>query len=72
MGNPRIRTPNIDQLAKEGIRFTQALAAAPVCAPLRIDDRQTHGACFRAGQRRRHAAARRGSDDRLDAVRLPR
>ena len=35
MGNPRIRTPNIDQMAKEGIRFTQALAAAPVCAPLR-------------------------------------
>lgn len=35
MGNPKIRTPNIDQFAKEGIRFTQALAAAPVCAPLR-------------------------------------
>lgn len=35
MGNPHIRTPNIDQMAAEGIRFTQALAAAPVCAPLR-------------------------------------
>ncbi len=35
MGNPRIRTPCIDQLAREGIRFTQALAGAPVCAPLR-------------------------------------
>ena len=35
MGNPHIRTPNIDQMAREGIRFTQALAAAPVCAPLR-------------------------------------
>jgi arylsulfatase A-like enzyme len=35
MGNPYIRTPNIDRMAKEGIRFTQALAAAPVCAPLR-------------------------------------
>ncbi|MDA7924880.1 sulfatase-like hydrolase/transferase, partial [Mariniblastus sp.] len=35
MGNPYIRTPNIDQMAAEGIRFTQALAAAPVCAPLR-------------------------------------
>ena len=30
-----IRTPNIDQMASEGIRFTQALAGAPVCAPLR-------------------------------------
>ena len=35
MGNPHLRTPNIDQMAREGIRFTQALAVAPVCAPLR-------------------------------------
>jgi len=35
MGNSRIHTPNIDQIAVEGIRFTQALAGAPVCAPLR-------------------------------------
>jgi arylsulfatase A-like enzyme len=35
MGNPRIRTPHIDRMAAEGIRFTQALAGAPVCAPLR-------------------------------------
>ena len=35
MGNLRIRTPRIDRMAAEGIRFTQALAGAPVCAPLR-------------------------------------
>ena len=35
MGNPYIRTPSIDQMAREGVRFTNALAAAPVCAPLR-------------------------------------
>ena len=35
MGNPLIRTPRIDTMAKEGIRFTQALAGSPVCAPLR-------------------------------------
>jgi arylsulfatase A-like enzyme len=35
MGNPWIRTPTIDRLAAEGLRFTQALAGAPVCAPLR-------------------------------------
>ena len=35
MGNPRIHTPRIDRMAAEGIRFTQALAGAPVCAPLR-------------------------------------
>ena len=37
MGNPYIKTPNIDQFAKEGIRFTQALAGSPVCAPLRCN-----------------------------------
>ncbi|MEM7479173.1 MAG: sulfatase-like hydrolase/transferase, partial [Planctomycetota bacterium] len=35
MGHEKIRTPNIDQMAFEGMRFTHALAAAPVCAPLR-------------------------------------
>ena len=35
MGNPRIRSPRIDRMAAEGIRFTQALAGSPVCAPLR-------------------------------------
>lgn len=35
MGNPYIKTPYIDQMAREGLRFTHALAAAPVCAPLR-------------------------------------
>jgi len=37
MGNPKIRTPRIDRMAAEGIRFTQALAGAPVCAPLRCN-----------------------------------
>lgn len=37
MGNPRIRTPNIDRMAAEGVRFTQALAGSPVCAPLRCN-----------------------------------
>jgi arylsulfatase A-like enzyme len=34
-GNPEIRTPNIDQLAAEGIRFTRALSSNPVCSPTR-------------------------------------
>jgi arylsulfatase A-like enzyme len=29
-------TPNCDRLAREGIRFTNAYAAAPVCSPTRI------------------------------------
>jgi arylsulfatase A-like enzyme len=37
MGNPYLRTPNIDKMAEEGIRFTQALAGSPVCAPLRCN-----------------------------------
>jgi arylsulfatase A-like enzyme len=34
-GNPDIRTPNIDRLAAEGIRFTRALSGNPVCSPTR-------------------------------------
>ncbi len=34
-GNPRLETPNIDQMAAEGMRFTDAYAAAPVCSPTR-------------------------------------
>ena len=32
MGHPDLRTPNLDQLAAEGTRFTQCLAGGPVCA----------------------------------------
>ncbi|MFT5475311.1 MAG: arylsulfatase A [Planctomycetota bacterium] len=34
-GQKKIRTPNIDALARQGMRFTQAYAGAPVCAPSR-------------------------------------
>ena len=37
MGNPYIKTPRIDRMAKEGIRFTNAYAGSPVCAPLRCN-----------------------------------
>ena len=35
MGNTKLHTPNVDRMATEGLRFTSALAGAPVCAPLR-------------------------------------
>jgi arylsulfatase A len=35
MGHPELRTPNIDRLAAEGLRFTQCLAGSAVCAPTR-------------------------------------
>jgi arylsulfatase A-like enzyme len=34
-GNPHLETPNIDRLARQGMRFTDAYAAAPVCSPTR-------------------------------------
>lgn len=34
-GQQRIRTPEIDQMAKEGLRFTSAYAGSTVCAPSR-------------------------------------
>ena len=34
-GNKNLHTPNIDALAKSGIRFTDAYAPAPVCSPTR-------------------------------------
>jgi arylsulfatase A-like enzyme len=34
-GNPYFATPNIDRMAAEGTRFTNAYAACPVCSPTR-------------------------------------
>ena len=34
-GQQKIKTPAIDQLAKEGMRFTQSYAGNAVCAPCR-------------------------------------
>ena len=34
-GRPDYKTPNLDRLAAEGLRFTQAYSAAPVCTPTR-------------------------------------
>jgi arylsulfatase A len=34
-GHPTIRTPNLDRMAQEGMRFTDFYSAAPVCTPSR-------------------------------------
>ena len=34
-GQTKIKTPHLDQMAKEGMRFTQHYSSAPVCAPSR-------------------------------------
>lgn len=41
-GHPQVRTPNLDRLAGQGIRFTSALANNPICTPSRM--------CFLSGQ----------------------
>jgi arylsulfatase A-like enzyme len=35
-GCPDTRTPNLDRMAAEGARFTDAYASAPVCSPTRV------------------------------------
>ncbi|MDA7640764.1 arylsulfatase [Opitutaceae bacterium] len=50
MGNSYIKTPNIDQMAANGLRFTNALAASPVCGPLR--------GCMLTGKHAGHASVR--------------
>ena len=50
MGNPNIKTPSIDRMAKEGMRFTQALAGSSVCAPTRC--------CLMTGKHSGHTSVR--------------
>ena len=35
-GGTEIRTQHLDKLAREGVRFTNAYAAAPICSPSRV------------------------------------
>ncbi len=35
-GRPDYQTPNLDKLAQQGMRFTNAYSAAPVCTPTRV------------------------------------
>jgi len=49
-GQTKIRTPNIDRLAAEGMRFTQAYAGNAVCAPSRC--------CLMTGKHPGHAHVR--------------
>ena len=35
-GHPDVRTPNLDRLAGEGVRFTECTAQSPICTPSRV------------------------------------
>ena len=50
LGNLNIKIPHIDQMAREGIRFTQALAGMSVCAPTRC--------CLMTGKHSGHTSVR--------------
>src|SRR5206468_2772574 len=49
-GQKKIKTPNIDHLAEEGMRFTQCYAGSTVCAPSRC--------CLMTGEHTGHARVR--------------
>ena len=51
MGHTELKTPRIDRMASEGLRFTNALAGSPVCAPLRCN--------LMTGKHSGHASVRR-------------
>lgn len=53
-GQKKIKTPNIDRLAAEGMRFTQHYSGAPVCAPARC--------VLMTGQNLSHAEIRGNKD----------
>lgn len=59
-GQQYIATPNLDRMAEEGMRFTQAYAGSPVSAPSR--------ACFMTGQHTGHTKVRGNKEYRIGNV----
>ncbi len=58
-GQKYIETPNIDRMASEGMRFTQAYSGSPVSAPSR--------ACIMTGQHTGHGEVRGNKDSWRDS-----
>jgi arylsulfatase A len=64
-GQRTIQTPRLDQMAREGIRFTDHYSGSPVCAPAR--------SVLMTGQHTGHTTVRgnHGVDSRGEQVRVP-
>ena len=62
-GHPGVRTPNIDRLAAEGMRFTRAYTTAPVCSPSR--------SAFMTGMYQMSIGAHNHRSHREDGYQLP-
>jgi arylsulfatase A-like enzyme len=60
-GQTRIRTPRLDRLAAEGMRFTQYYSGAPVCAPAR--------SVLMTGQHAGHTRVRGNADPARQSLR---
>jgi arylsulfatase A-like enzyme len=56
MGGRNIQTPNLDRMAKEGMRFNNLLAGSSVCAPTRC--------CFLTGKHSGHTSVRNNGQAR--------
>lgn len=61
-GNPYVKTPNMDRLAKMGVKFNRAYSQSPVCAPSR--------ASFLTGRYPRTCGVRQNGQDIAPSERL--
>ena len=62
-GQQNVRTPNLDKLAAEGVRYTKVFATSPVCAPSR--------SCFMVGMYQTTTDTHNMRSHRSDDFRLP-
>lgn len=62
-GNPLVKTPNIDKLASEGVRFTNAFVTGSVCSASR--------SCFMTGMYQTSIGAHNHRSHRNDGYTLP-
>jgi arylsulfatase A-like enzyme len=70
-GDKTAPTPNIDRLAREGVRYTNGFATSPVCAPSRHTLITGMYASQTGGLHHRNGKGGKGGDDQADDPRVP-